>query len=555
MSAYGTIGSSVRIRHVDFARGSRMDAEDTAAMDGATSPSGPRRFGHVGGTVRVWRVLQALLLVLVFGVITVTVVIERPASSVSSPDPATQPQWARFYQQLVRWDSCHPELRGSLAVQCATVMAPLDWAAADGATIMLHVVRHQATGGHRLGVLLMNPGGPGESAEHTAVTASDMFGDEIAASYDLIGWDPRGVGTSSAVQCPPDAGGVTFSIDEVPTTPAQIAAYQKRWRERGQACLATTGQLLRHVDTMSTVRDLDLLRGVLADPHLNFYGASYGTLIGTLYAETFPTRVGRVVLDSPEDPSLDMAGWQQGIARALDHGLTSYLLQCRHRPTCPFPGQTPAEAKTRIRHLLITAADHPLATNPPLDQADIYQAVRSNLVEPLSWANLDHTLAVALSVGTKPAPQAKPTEPTQPTTALATAFDAITCLDRPDHRTLDQVHADAVALDTAYPFGYLDGGSAADCLLWPVPPVLTSHRVTAPGAAPILIIGTVNDPATSYEWATSLTSQLTSSRLLTYTGDGHVATNRHNPCISTAVKTYYLNATLPPAGTTCTPQF
>ena len=487
----------------------------------------------------------------------------RPAAATApDPDPATAPQYAGFYGQTLGWSSCYPALTGPLAVQCAHVSVPVDWAHPEGQKISLSVVRHRASG-RRIGSLLLNPGGPGTSGIDFASDAVQVFGKDVLASYDVVGWDPRGVGESSPVQCPADPPSAAL-IDDSPDTPAELAASEQRWRERGQACLAHTDpDLLRHVDTLSTVRDLDLLRAVLGDAKLFYYGASYGTRIGTLYAQAFPARIARMVLDSPYDPALDRRSIIEGSARGAERSLDSYLTSCPTRAGCPFQGSSLAQARTRISDLLQRIETHPLSARPNpalakyhlqtmISGVELQGMIKDHLYWAGAWPILDTIFAAALH-GNGDAVLKANGNPNGFTPNGATAWNAIYCLDVPDHRTPQQQLADAIDVGRRYPvLGNLLAWDLSSCSQWPVSPVLTPQRITATVTTPILIVATTKDPATPYEWAQSLATQLPSATLLTRDGDGHGSYHHaDSPCIDTAVDTYLLHATTPPPHTTC----
>jgi len=226
----------------------------------------------------------------------------RPSATSTPTGEDVPAELAPFYHQVLRWTGCGGGL------QCTTATAPLDWAQPAGDTIELALIRQPATGGHPRGSLLVNPGGPGGSGVDFIRDSIDFAtSDTLQREFDVVGFDPRGVGASTPIDCTSDDAGLdAFIYGIVPGergSDAWIAASEQKNRAFGQGCLEHTGALLEHVDTVSAARDLDLLRAVLGDATLDYLGYSYGTYLGARYAELFPGKTGRLVLDGAIDPS------------------------------------------------------------------------------------------------------------------------------------------------------------------------------------------------------------------------------------------------------------
>ena len=467
------------------------------------------------------------------------------APGTAGAEPAADPRFGGFYGQRLHWQACDAAAEH---LECADLDVPVDWANPRGATVSLHVVRHPATG-RRQGSLLLNPGGPGGSGARFASRASHFFSPALVAAFDLVGWDPRGVNQVLCLDAKAK-GDALLGLDASPDTAAELTALDRAVQKVGKACLEGTGELLRHVDSVSTARDLDVLRAAVGDTRLTYYGASAGTLIGAWYAQLFPQRVGRLVLDSAVDPTLDGAGLEAGQARGIARAFGAYLAGCRSRRTCPLRTLTPAAAAVRVKELIARTDQHPLTLPGQrlLPQSYLVQGIVNQLYSPSLWPALDGVLAPALHGDGSGVLRL----PTVPDGALdPMAHLAIQCLDVPDARTDRQVLADHARLTRAYPtLGHeINGGSP--CRLWPVRPTVRPQRLTATGAAPVLVVGTTRDPATPYEWSQSLARQLSSGRLLTYVGDGHAAYRQHDPCIVDAVDAYLLGQAVPAAGTRC----
>ena len=261
-----------------------------------------------------------------------------PKHQASSPTPGasasatTDPALARYYDQVLEWVTCGDE-------QCADATVPLDWADPEGESITLALRRVPASGGAPVGSLLVNPGGPGRSAIDTVSFFRQVVSREVLAAYDLVAFDPRGVQHSSPVTCvdPPQLDELAAWVPDW-STDEGIAEAVARNAEFGQACLERTGPLLGHVDTISAARDMDVLRAALGDEAMTYLGFSYGTELGATYAELFPERVGRMVLDGALDPTLDSGEVAAGQAAGFQKALRAYVTDCQAGASCPLTG-------------------------------------------------------------------------------------------------------------------------------------------------------------------------------------------------------------------------
>lgn len=479
-------------------------------------------------------------------------------SSLARPvttDPATSPQFARFYRQQVSWASCGD------GFQCAKVTAPIDWADPAGATIQLAVKRLPASG-KKIGSMLVNPGGPGVSGLGFVDQARDQFGKPVREAFDVVGWDPRGVGQSAPVDCYTPAQVDRYvSVDATPDTPAEVAALEAAARDLGDACVRKVGPLVGHVDTLSTVKDMDLLRAVVGDLQLSYYGASYGTFLGAWYAQEFPWRVGRLVLDGAVDPSLTTEEYAAGQAEGFYRGLRAFIADCQSRgKECPLRGSVD-DGIAQLGQLIAAADENPLRTKDKsgrkLTESLFLVGVAMAMYLEQLWPTLVKGLTEAsqgdgstlLTLADLYYEREDPKAYTQTLAANA----AIYCLDHPDTDTSAQAKALADTLQRKYPpQGAAMGWGLVGCSQWPIKAVLKPQRLTAPGAAPILVVGTTGDPATPYAWAKSLASQLSSGRLLTWEGSGHTAYGQGSSCVVKVVESYLVAGVVPARDTTCT---
>ncbi|MFD9977584.1 alpha/beta hydrolase [Streptomyces sp. NPDC059017] len=463
--------------------------------------------------------------------------------------PASAPEGLRpFYAQRIDWESCGPD------VQCGLLEVPLDYADPAAGTIRLSLARVRAADpGRRLGSLLYNPGGPGVSGVDAVKSAAGLpVTPELAARYDLVGFDPRGVGESAPVRCAPvraaaDAG----PVDITPDTPAEVEGLVLSTRETGAACRSGTGPRLGHVSTLETARDMDVLRAVLGDPGLNFLGVSYGTYLGTLYADLFPDRVGRLALDAAVDPRLDALESLRGQATGFQRALDAFLADCASRPECPL-GTDPDRAAKRLTDLLarLDRAPLPVSGTELLDRDSAVVIMAQSLYSRDSWPVLESAVAAALAGnGTEFSGLAE----SSGDDSYGHSFLAISCLDLPPAVTsAEQLQAALPSFRQASPvFGEWLAWAALGCADWPVDPVGTPRTVSAPGTSAILVVGTTRDPATPYDWAESLAGQLESGVLLTREGDGHSAYNVGSDCVDRAVDRYLIEGLPPADGTRC----
>ena len=477
-------------------------------------------------------------------------------SGVTAPagvdDPATDPALASFYQQKVEWTDCGDDF------ECARVRVPMDWTKPAGAPIEIAALRLPAEG-KKLGSLLINPGGPGVSGISYAKVARQAFGQPLLRNYDIVGFDPRGIGASDPVTCLPDSELDAYvAADATPDNQAELASSVSETKRFAAACEQKTGPLLKHVDTLSTVRDLDVLRAVLGDDVLSFMGASYGTYIGAWYAETFPWRVGRMVLDGAIDPALTSKDYVAGQAEGFSRALKAYVEDCQTESDCPLRG-SPADGLEQIGTLVDRADASPLTTDDPkrpLTQALMVTGIAQALYATQLWPDLTAGLKKALNGNGSPllalADQYLERDSKGHFGQTFSANPAIFCLDVPETRTLAEIGADAADLQKRFPpLGGTIGWGALSCSQWPLKAVMPRKELHAEGAAPILVLGTVDDPATPYEWAQALSSQLSSGRLLTWEGTVHTAYNQGDKCIDEKVEAYLVSGTVPAEGTRC----
>lgn len=465
----------------------------------------------------------------------------------------------RFYGQTLEWASCAGADPGSY--DCTTVTAPLDWTDPDAGTVDLALIRRHATKGDPIGSLLTNPGGPGASGyDLIADSASFAVSTAVSDVYDVIGFDPRGVGRSSAVACL-DAAAMDDYLYDIPADPRGSNGWTDELTARNQefadSCEAHSDGILPYITTDNAARDMDLLRAVLGDEKLSYLGYSYGTFLGATYAKLFPERVGRLVLDGAIDPSV--SGLDVGTTQAIgfESALRAYMADCLSGRDCPFRGRVD-DAMADLGDLLASVDANPLQNSDGrmLGADTLLTAIIAALYSQDSWPYLTKALTETLQGDPSTAFRladfynGRNDDGTYQDNSTE-AFRAYNCMDYPtDDSQTDQDAADALVAQRAPTIApYWQGVDV--CAVWPYPPTGVREKITADGAAPIVVVGTTNDPATPYDWSQSLADQLASGVLVTREGEGHTGYNKGNACVDGAVDDYLIDGTVPEDGLTC----
>ena len=482
-----------------------------------------------------------------------------------------------FYNQTIDWKDCSNE---TTTFQCGTVTVPLDYEHPDGKTITIALKKLPALDGDaEHGSLFTNPGGPGGSGIEVVEFRASMF-EGFRGSYDIIGFDPRGVGQSTPITC--------WSEDEIkqylenpnddatnPTDPLKgvksknVAAQDKIDRGASNAARCAkhsqVPELLDHVGTRNVARDLDVLRATNGNATLNYLGMSYGTYIGALYADLFPDHVGRTVLNNAMDPSQRWADGDAEITAFTEGVLRQYVEHCQAQSACPLTGSTD-EAVAQLAAFVDGLDKNPLTTpdsDATISTREATAIIQQYAVEKPDWDGLTAMLTPAMTNhdGTLmvKAMQGSPGLPPEMTAEVAARLanaralsNAVICNDYPDTgATASDWDAQAAAERKAHPFfGGISNSLEAYCRGWGHRGKTPPQEARAEGSAPILVVGIKGDIKTLYSWSQTLAGQLDNNRLLTVEGYGHVAFNV-NTCAITAITGFLVNGTMPDEGTTC----
>ena len=470
-----------------------------------------------------------------------------PPKAAAPPLPAksTAPGVTPAVAPLV-WRACDD------GFQCSTLRVQLDDRDPAKGTIDLAVARKPATSSRRIGSLLVNPGGPGASAVDFLEGAYSSFPKEIRARFDLVAFDPRGIGRSSAVRCASTAELDRYlALDPSPTTPAALAAYAQANRQLDAGCASRSGRLLPYVGTNTVADDLDRVRAAVGDDKLTYLGYSYGTAIGAAYLDRHPTHVRAMVLDGAIDPTLSWEQLTGGQGVGFDRAMQAFLDDCR-ATSCAYAKAVTGEVGAAFDRLSAAVEQTPLpgAGQRTVGPGEFFLAVAGSLYSKGSWPGLAEALVAAekgdghllLTLSDEFSERGP-----KGYSPILESINAVNCIDRPWPRDVASYAAagDRIAA-TAPRFGRAIVLSGMSCLAWPVPPVSTPHVVTGAGAPPVLVIGTTRDPATPFEWARGLAGQLRQGVLITHEGDGHTVYRAGAPaCIVTPVNRYLIELTAP----------
>ncbi|UYM03391.1 alpha/beta hydrolase [Solicola gregarius] len=484
-----------------------------------------------------------------------------PSSDPTTAETETQPadsgvpaELRPYYRQQVDWSSCSQG-------DCATVKVPVDYAEPGGETTELALARRPADDpDKRLGTLFINPGGPGGSGIDYLQTFTDQASDDVLARYDIIGFDPRGVGTSDPVECVDDEElDKIVAADPDPDTSAETKAYVDSVVSMGKGCLAGSGALAENMSTIDVAKDLDVLRGLVGDELLTYAGASYGTFIGSTYAELFPKKVGRMVLDGAIDPSLSLREATMAQAGGFEGALRAYAEDCvSGGESCPLGDDVDAGMQ-KIGDFLEKLDDSPVETgdtNRPLTRSLAFYGIALPLYDEQAWPALSQALGNAFGGDGALLLQYSDLYFDRTSGGYESnqfeAQSAVNCLDTSEDVSPADIRKAVPAYEKAAPvFGEIFAWSELTCGQWPIESAHKPLDIDGSGAAPILVVGTTRDPATPYEQAVSLAKELDSGVLLSRDGDGHTAYHRGNACIDETIDAYLLDGDVPDDGKEC----
>jgi len=429
---------------------------------------------------------------------------------------------------------------------------PVDYASPGGAHIGIALRRRPASDpAHRIGSLVLNPGGPGGSGIAALDQDVSLLPASVLARFDVIAFDPRGIGASEALHCTGDTYNGPVP-DPDPQTAAAIATLLAADRAYAEACARAGGALLAHLGTADVARDMEELRMAVGDPGLTYLGLSYGTFLGAQYAVMFPTQVRAMVLDGAIDPALTTEQLADAQAQGFEQSLEAFFAWCR-ASRCAW--QPAGDPHTAFRAIATTLRARPLTVGSrTLGPSQFYTGTFGTLYARSFWPSLARSLAAAAAGNGAPMLGLfNGYERTGDPTFDGDTNNAVTCLDHPvpaDPAVYPSRASRAAAV--APDFGPLFAWGGLTCAVWPVPAgaLRVPTPAHAPGSPPILVVGTTGDPATPYAWAQALASQLAHGVLLTRVGQDHVAIF-YSSCVRSWDAQYLVDLEPPPAGTVC----
>ena len=464
----------------------------------------------------------------------------------------------------LRWKACTGA--GQQGFQCATARVPLDYARLSSGFITLALIRHRATDpARRIGSLFFNPGGPGGSGVASLPGVTALFTPQLRARFDLVSWDPRGIGASTSIQCFANAAAESAFLAKVPAIPVGTSQQQQLAARNivlGRKCAQRSGDLLQHVSTADTARDLDLLRAAVGDRKLNYYGVSYGTFLGATYTNMFPNRVRAIVLDGVVPPQAWVSRgptvegrWlgtflrvksDTGAAATLD----AFLDSCGHLTTqqCAFSAGSAAATRNKFTNLLSLLHSNSLQPRGGYTYATFLDTVVNGSYFMVQWRGLAQVMQNVWLDRVSP----------RTTTATSQKYFsigqqlAVLCGESPNPPASTFPWQSAYATTRSGITAPYWAWVTAPCASWPA---TASHRYAGPWnrptAAPILVVNTTADPATPYQGAVLVTRTLSRARLVSVVGYGHTALLNPSTCANQHASRYLIGGTVPAVGTTC----
>lgn len=452
----------------------------------------------------------------------------------------------------LKWTTCYKDF------QCATLKVPIDYSNKSLGQFDIAVLRYRDPNQHnRIGSLVVNPGGPGVSGVQYALDAQYIVNPDVLERYDIVGFDPRGIGDSTPISCLTSAEqDASFASDPKPDTDAEYAQALMETQEFVDKCVAKTPNIA-HFSTQDAAHDMELLRQGLGDSKLNYLGFSYGTYLGTLYAQQFPDKVGRFVLDGAVDPSLSIEEQTRVQATAFDGALAHFIADCPKHKNCPLPANTTSQffidlfKKVSIQPLTISSEQSKELRQ--ITEGLVVTGTAAALYDDVyGWPILRTAIAQALNGdGTGFAKLADAYNGRDSDGSFKNnendANIVIQCLDWQPGYSNEQVRVNVSTFTKAAPvFGPYVAFSGITCNIFNNAigrKQITTDQNTAQirnTATPVLVIGTTQDPATPYAWAKSLSNYITGSKLITLKAEGHTGYGRGSACTDDAVDTYLL---------------
>ncbi|HYZ69993.1 MAG TPA: alpha/beta hydrolase [Mycobacterium sp.] len=474
---------------------------------------------------------------------------------ISAPRPGSPIEWAPCKA------ASSDQTRVPARAECGMLSVPIDYAKPDGDVAEIAMIRFKATG-QKIGSLVINPGGPGESGVEAAASMASTLPQSVRDRFDLVGFDPRGVANSTpAAWCNSDADNDRLRADPtVDYTPEGVAHIEKENKEFVQRCVDKMGkEFLANLGTANVAKDLEAIRAGLGDDKLTYLGYSYGTRIGALYAEAYPDKVRAMILDGAVDPNADQIEEEIRQAAAFQKAFDNYAADCAQSPDCPL-GTDPAKAVDVYKSLVEPLVKNPAKTKDPrgLSYSDAIVGTILPLYSPNLWRHLTQALSeLRDGRGDTMLAMADLYMGRDSNGHYNNSTDvrvAVNCMDKPHITDRAKVVEEDRRTREVAPFmsyGKFTGLAPLDtCAFWPIPATGDQHEIKVSGLPPILVVSTTNDPATPYKAGVDLAQQL-GGTLLTFDGTQHTVVFQGNTCVDDIAARYLVDVAVPPPNTRC----
>jgi pimeloyl-ACP methyl ester carboxylesterase len=445
-----------------------------------------------------------------------------------------------YYIQNFNWNDCYG---GFL---CATFKVPIDYDNLELGEFDIAVMKHQAP--NAIGNLVVNPGGPGGSGVDYAYSYESAFTSAIQESFNIVGFDPRGVGRSTPIECLSDAEtDEAYAASAYPENEAEIAQMRQESKAFAESC-SKENKYLKFYSTANAARDMDILRALLGDAKLNFLGKSYGTYLGTLYAKLFPEKVGKFVLDGAVDPTINSLEQTLQQAVGFDSAFVAFANDCVKDANCVLTGDVIAQIQGKLAELHKEPVK--VGNRKLTESLAMYGIAMALYDQEYGWPSLRSALKDLFNGEGKPLLDLADAYTGRDSNGNyqsndAEALTVISCADFPPSEIkIDDVVAAAPL------FGKYVAYADINCEYLPKPKYeLISKPINL--VSEVLVIGTTNDPATPYRWAIKLAEVLVNSKLISVSADGHTGYNRGSDCVDQAVEKYLISGVIPAQNLAC----
>lgn len=493
----------------------------------------------------------------------IALVLAACSQSADDPEPSTPPDLNAYYQQKVEWSQC----ANDVSEFCGKVKVPLDYENASQGDIEISVMRttndrvkKQDDRAH-LGTIFTNPGGPGASGIEFHPYMVAMLGSDVLKNYAVVSFDPRGVGESAPVKCLDTRQMDSFMADlGTPNKRTTVDAVRLAAASLGDGCQRDSARLVPHLSTSNTARDMDVIRGVLDEPELDYYGASYGSNLGQVYASLFSSRVGRFVFDGIVPMWFDLEQTGLGQAKGFEASFQRFVANCPKHRGCPLPDNQRA-ATAKVQDLLTKLGSENLPAPGDDSGREVTQAIAYNGIlaamydDTYGWADLRTALRQAFAgngVGLLALSDEYAEREDGEYGGILKSYYAISCLDQPGRATAAQTAQLGKEWTKDAPlFGDYMAWTGLPCATWPAPVDPAPSRDAWASLPDMLLINYSEDPATPYEWAEEVAKALPNSALVKVPGPNHVAAFNDIECVDNHIQRFYVDGKLPASRATC----